>query len=334
VPLCPADLGSTPLPRFRQSVDISDAGGNPDGPLSGAGRLWYSVMDGEGAPHVAGVDTATGDRLVIPAPNGTRVNDVAGSRVWSVEQETNGVTVHDARTGALVRRYDSGRLTHDGIELTLISAQADAAGGGWLLGAPLSGNENFRAVVRVRPDGGVAWTRRVDVHRYLGSSPGRGYHLAEHGGTAYVAVAEPGTTEFWRLDAAGEITAHRTVPNDSPHFASVLLAATADGLYALAPDGAASTRLIALHPSTLAVRASMPWHGAFDLFTGDDGVFVAGEVCSFNLARYDPVTMERTGFWRTERPEEGVEGTLHNGAVWMLYAPEAVPVALHRYDLP
>jgi hypothetical protein len=115
------------------------------------------------------------------------------------------------------------------------------------------------------------------------------------------------------------------------------MAAGPHGVYALATidrPGDMHGRVLRLDPTDLRVLASVDLDDTFDLFVGGGAVYAAGEVCSMNLSRLDPVTLRRTAFWRTDRPDEGVQGTVHGGDVWMLYSPEAVPVALHRYDLP
>ncbi|HEV2890392.1 MAG TPA: hypothetical protein VGX28_08440 [Frankiaceae bacterium] len=339
-PLCPADLGATELPRHAQSVDLRGEGGSLRGPVSGAGRIWFGVMDGPAPPHLTGVDPATGSRLAIPTGVATHVFDVSGGLVWAVA-DMRAVVTYDAATGAEAHRWDRTNTAHDGAELHLYAARGDGAGGGWLLGSGDGEDGAFVAVVRVGKDGAPVWSTRLPGPYPNGYVTGRGEYLAVRDGSLYVGMSgvRQDRAAFWRVAPDGSVAAHRELGPRSSTMANMRIAAGPSGVYALASSEAAGgvgfdTRLLRLDPDDLRVLATARVDWASDLFLGAGAVWASGQDCSFDLARLDPVTLRRTGFWRTDRAGEGTEGTVHGGDVWMLYAPEAVPVALHRYDLP
>ena len=331
---CPEDLGAAELPAVAQKVDIRRETGQPRGLLSGAGRLWFSTMDGEGAPHITGIDPSNGARLAIPTPNSTFALDVTGTWLWAAESTTRAVVVHDTRTGTELRRYDSSNLGSEGTPLHAFAGTGDAQGGGWVLGGPAAGDESFVAVARVRADGTVAWTTRIPVPPPTGFGWGRGNYLVEHGGSAYVAWSSPRLVSIARIDASGTVAALREIAIGTDVMGPVPMAVTSKGLYALVyPDGGPDAQVTRLHPGDLRVLGTARADEAYDLVADENDVYVLGEVCSFLLSRFDPVSMARTGFWRTDRWDEGMSGAILGGRLWTLFQLEGVPKALHRHDL-
>ena len=332
--LCPEDFGAAELPPVAQRLDIRRETGQPRGLVAGAGRLWFSNMDGQGAPHITGIDPSNGNRLAIPTPNSTHVLDVTGTWLWAVESETRSVVVRDARDGRELRRWGADDLDSGGTPLHPFAATGDTSGGGWLLGAAAGGDESFLALVRVRPDGSVAWTTRLPVPPPTGHTWARGHYLAEHGGNAYVAWSSPGLSSFARVDAQGRVAARRDIASTTDVMGPVPMAATSQGLYALVfPDGGPDAQVTRLHASDLRVLATGRADEAYDIVADENAVYVIGQVCSFLLSRFDPASMARTGFWRKDRPDEGTSGALLGGRLWTLYEFEGSPRALHRHHL-
>lgn len=332
--LCPEDFGAAELPAVAQRIDIRHETGQPRGLLAGAGRLWFSNMDGEGAPHITGIDPSNGARLAIPTPNSTHVLDVTGTWLWAAESETRSVVVHDARTGKELRRWNAENVDSDGTPLFPFAATGDTSGGGWVLGSAAGGDENFLALVRVRPDGSVAWTTRLPVPPPTGVSWARGHYLVEHGGNAYVSWSSPGLNSFARVDAQGRVAARRDIASGTDVMGPIPMAATSQGLYALVyPNGDSDAQVTRLHAADLRVLGTARADEAYDIVADAKHVYVLGAVCSFLLSRFDPVSMARTGFWRKDRTEEGTSGALFGGRLWTLFQYEASPRALHRHDL-
>ncbi|HEX8002088.1 MAG TPA: hypothetical protein VF519_05285 [Mycobacteriales bacterium] len=320
---CVEDLGAAELPGAAASVDISRAGALPEGPVSGGGRIWY-VVDG----GLAGV-APDGSRVRIATPRHAWEVSVVGSRAWTV-QEDYSVVLYDTGTGAEARRWTPDDVAVGGTPVYPFAVAADTTGA-WILGG---GEAGLVGVVRVSPDGTVVHATALPEHNRSGWAPGRGEHLATWGGSAYVGVADPGRVLLWRVSPDGSVAARREV-RTAGSFANLPLAVAPEGLYAgIHAAGDGDVRLTRLALDDLRVLASAPVDEAFDLFAGGGSVYTVGSQCSYLLSRFDPVTLSRTGFWRADRGDQGHQGVVHDGRVWLLHHVDMRPVALRRYELP
>jgi hypothetical protein len=333
-PECEEERGADELPGATSSVDLRGEGGVAANPFAAEGRVWFSVFGDGDPPHLVGVDLRGGDRVTIPTKDHTQLFDVVGHRAYAVEGST-GVVVYDVRDGSVLHRWDGADLRYGNDGLHPAAVAADAAGL-WVLALGGSADDPVSTVFRLANTGETEWVARLPESRPTGFSAARGNLLAEHGGTVYVGDASAGRATFWRVTRDGTVAA-RHEPDLPARNADVKIVANAAGVFATVAVGEnLDSRVLRLDPATLHVTGSQFADTVEHLFADEHDVYVVGLVCSFLLSRYDPATMRRTGFWRSDQSRQAYQGVVVGGAPWLLHTSgnNLSAVALRRYALP
>ena len=331
VPLCPADAGTVELPNAVEREDLGREEDQTAGPISGGGRIWLSSPS-----RIVGIDPSNGSRVTVPVKPDTHVAEVVGDTAWTVENHI-AVVAYDVRTGAETHRFDDTNLAYEEVPLHGAAVAADQTGA-WILGIGTIDTETVESVwtvLRVRNDGTTVWHVRLPGRPGYTWASERGQAMVDHAGTVYVGAGElgDGTSAVWRVSPSGEV-AHRELPGVRGHVINMPMAAGPGGLYAAVPTGQSDAR-VTRFDSDLRVLGSQQYaESVYDLFAGGGSVYVVGQECSFLLSRYDATSLRRTGFWRTDRWNQGNQGVVHGGEPWLFHQFEAKPVALLRYDLP